>query len=46
MLQPLAGRHGIRITIAIEPSLPAVMVDYERILRVFANLAGNAVQVQ
>ena len=44
MLQPLAGRHGIRITIAIEPSLPAVMVDYERILRVFANLAGNAVK--
>ena len=44
MLQPLAGRHDVRLTIATESSIPAVMVDYERILRVFANLAGNAVK--
>ncbi len=44
MLQPLAERHRIRLSINAETGLPSVLVDYERILRVFSNLVVNAVK--
>lgn len=44
MLQPLAERHGIKLTVDVAPDLPAVNADYERILRVFSNLVVNAVK--
>jgi len=44
MLQPLAARHSIRLSVKAEAALPAVLVDYERILRVFSNLVVNAVK--
>lgn len=44
MLQPLAERHSIRLSINAETGLSAVLVDYERILRVFSNLVVNAVK--
>ena len=42
MLTPLAQRSGIALSVRADASLPAVLVDYERILRVFSNLVGNA----
>lgn len=44
MLKPLAARHGINLAVEAEPDLPAVLADYERILRVFSNLVVNAVK--
>jgi signal transduction histidine kinase len=45
MLGPLAQRHGIELVVRSEPDLAEVSVDYERILRVFSNLVGNALKV-
>ena len=45
MLAPLAQRQGIEIVVRASPGLPEVLVDYERILRVFSNLVGNALKV-
>lgn len=44
MLKPLAGRHSITLAVKAEAGLPAVLADYERILRVFSNLVVNAVK--
>jgi signal transduction histidine kinase len=44
MLEPLAQRHEIRLIVSEETELPAVMADYERILRVFSNLIVNALK--
>ena len=44
MLSPLALRHGIELAAEAPEGLPDVRVDYERILRVFSNLIGNAVK--
>ena len=44
MSEPLALRHQMRLIAEVEPSLPQVLADYERILRVFSNLIVNAVK--
>lgn len=44
ILEPLAKRHSVRLTVNAEEGLPAVLADYERILRVFSNLVVNAVK--
>lgn len=44
MLSPLAARHEIELAAEAPPGLPDVRVDYEKILRVFANLIGNALK--
>ena len=44
LLRPLAGPKGISVEPTLEPALPAVLVDRERILQVFSNLGGNAVK--
>jgi signal transduction histidine kinase len=44
MLEPLAQRHQMRLVAECAPDLPPVLVDYERILRVFSNLIVNAVK--
>ncbi|PZR71748.1 MAG: histidine kinase [Chthoniobacterales bacterium] len=44
MLKPLAQRHEIQLVASAEAGLPAVLADYERILRVFSNLIVNAVK--
>jgi signal transduction histidine kinase len=44
MLSPLGLRHGIEMVADTEEGLPEVRVDYERILRVFSNLIGNALK--
>jgi signal transduction histidine kinase len=44
MLQPLAARHRITLSIDADPRLRPVMADYERVLRVFSNLVVNAVK--
>jgi signal transduction histidine kinase len=44
MSGPLALRHQRRLVAECEPSLPHVLADYERILRVFSNLIVNAVK--
>ncbi len=42
MLTPLAQRSGVKLCVRADAALPAVLVDYERMLRVFSNLVGNA----
>jgi signal transduction histidine kinase len=44
MLSPLAVRHGIELAAETAEGLPEVRVDYEKILRVFSNLIGNALK--
>ncbi len=44
MSGPLARRRQIRLVTEFEPDLPAVLADYERVLRVFSNLIVNAVK--
>ncbi|MDP9003774.1 MAG: GAF domain-containing sensor histidine kinase [Verrucomicrobiota bacterium] len=44
MSEPLAGRYQIGLLADFEPSLPLVLADYERIVRVFSNLIVNAVK--
>lgn len=44
MSEPLAQRHQMRLIAEIQPGLPPVLADYERILRVFSNLIVNAVK--
>ena len=44
MSGPVALRHQMRLVAECEPSLPLVLADYERILRVFSNLIVNAVK--
>jgi signal transduction histidine kinase len=44
VLQALAENHGILLEAEIDPDLPSVHADYERALRVFSNLVGNAVK--
>ena len=44
VIQPLAEKKGHQITVAIEPSLPLVMGDEDRLSQVFSNLLDNAVK--
>jgi signal transduction histidine kinase len=44
MSGPVALRHQIQLIAEVEPGLPPVLADYERILRVFSNLIVNAVK--
>jgi signal transduction histidine kinase len=41
--RPLAEKEGVLLRTELEPGLPPVMVDRERILRVFGNLIVNAI---
>lgn len=40
----LAESHGIRLSVDIPSGLPALHADYERALRIFSNLIGNAIK--
>ncbi|HEY0885073.1 MAG TPA: PAS domain-containing sensor histidine kinase [Ramlibacter sp.] len=42
--RPLFARAGITLTLQVDPGLPAVQADGDRILRVFANLLDNALK--
>lgn len=44
LLLPLAIDKRIAITAEVEPSLPTVAADRERLLQVFSNLGGNAIK--
>ncbi len=44
IIQPLAEKKGHRITVAIEPDLPLVTGDEDRLCQVFSNLLDNAVK--
>ncbi len=44
ILQPLAEKKGHRITVTLEPNLPLVMGDEDRLGQVFSNLLDNAVK--
>lgn len=43
-LEPLAEARSLTLTTAIEPNLPDVVVDAERIAQVLSNLVGNAIK--
>jgi PAS domain S-box-containing protein len=43
-LEPLAEAKMLTLTAAIEPTLPEVAVDAERIAQVLSNLVGNAIK--
>lgn len=45
MLAPLADRYGVELLVRAQDGLAEVSIDYERILRVFSNLIGNALKV-
>jgi signal transduction histidine kinase len=44
VLSGVAESDGIRLQAEAAPDLPAVEADYERVLRVFSNLVGNAIK--
>jgi signal transduction histidine kinase len=44
MMLPIAERSSVTLTSSAPTGLGFVMVDYERILRVLANLIGNAIK--
>jgi signal transduction histidine kinase len=44
MLNPIAERNKVAVRVLAGPVLPAVWVDYERVLRVFSNLVSNAIK--
>ncbi|MCD6023943.1 MAG: sensor histidine kinase [Fibrobacteria bacterium] len=44
VMNGLAESHGIRLSADIRPDLPALHADYERALRIFSNLVGNAIK--
>jgi signal transduction histidine kinase len=41
----VAQEKGLQLTADVEPQLPKVFCDFERILQVFSNLVGNATKV-
>lgn len=43
MMQPIAERYGVTISNDSPPGPRDVVIDYERILRVMANLIGNSI---
>ncbi len=44
LFAPLADRAGVRLVLAVDPSLPAVRCDGTRILQVLQNFLGNAIK--
>ena len=43
-LQPISAVKSIDVTLSVEPDLPEVVGDFDRLVQVIANLVGNAVQ--
>jgi len=43
-MAPICGRQGIRLETELPEHLPEILADRESLLRVFANLIGNAVK--
>lgn len=44
ILRPLVAEKGIELDLQIEPGLPRVMADRERIQQTLSNLVGNAIK--
>ena len=44
LMQPIAQRRGITIVNNAQPGPRMVMIDYERMLRVLANIIGNGIK--
>ncbi len=43
-LRPMASAQGLSFTLDLEPGLPDVMADPDRLIQVLSNLVGNAVK--
>jgi signal transduction histidine kinase len=44
LFEPLAAERSIRLTTDVPDDLPRVPIDFRRVLRVIANLLGNAIK--
>lgn len=44
VVAPLADAHGVHLAILVEPGIPRVLVDREKVERMIVNLVGNAVK--
>lgn len=44
LLEPVAAEAGLQVSLEIPESLPRVLADRGRLLRVFSNVVGNAVK--
>ena len=44
LLRPLAESRQVSLLVTVEPALPKVSADRERVLQVFSNLGGNALK--
>ena len=44
LMRPAAAEAGVRLAVELPGPLPSVRADRDRVLQVFANLAGNAVK--
>ena len=44
VVRPLAKKNGVAFTCAIDPDVPLIKADFEKIRHVLENLAGNAVK--
>jgi PAS domain S-box-containing protein len=42
--KPLIEKNQLRMTVEMEPNLPKIMFDKDRLVQVFTNLIGNAVK--
>jgi signal transduction histidine kinase len=44
LARPLAAQKSLRLGASLEPGLPLVRCDRERVLQIFSNLLGNAIK--
>lgn len=42
--EPLAAEQSLSLSLQLDPALPPVMADHDRVLQVLGNLVGNAIK--